>query len=167
MATTPGGLPYPVGTDKVVDGDDAIKALALAVDPAFVAWTTYTPTWLAGGSPVTIGTGGTVGGRFKKVGRTVDVKVTAYSGTGFGGGAAAAPWTWSLPTGIGAPIDHFPVHGWLQAPGGAIALAVAAARIAAAGTVIEFGVVGPGNTLVGGFAMPVGSLLLWEARYEV
>jgi hypothetical protein len=30
MATTAGGLPYPVGTDKVVDGDDAIKALALA-----------------------------------------------------------------------------------------------------------------------------------------
>jgi len=32
MATTPGGLPYPVGTDKVVDGDDAIHALAVAVD---------------------------------------------------------------------------------------------------------------------------------------
>lgn len=32
MATTVGGLPYPVGTDKVVDGDDAIKALAEAVD---------------------------------------------------------------------------------------------------------------------------------------
>jgi hypothetical protein len=32
MATTPGGLPYPVGTDHVVDGDDAIKALALGVE---------------------------------------------------------------------------------------------------------------------------------------
>jgi len=32
MATTPGGLPYPVGTDKVVDGDDAIKALATTLD---------------------------------------------------------------------------------------------------------------------------------------
>lgn len=32
MALTPGGLPYPVGTDKVVDGDDAIHALATAVD---------------------------------------------------------------------------------------------------------------------------------------
>lgn len=28
MATTAGGFPYPVGTDKVRDGDDAIKALA-------------------------------------------------------------------------------------------------------------------------------------------
>lgn len=32
MALTPGGLPYPLGTDKVVDGDDAIKALATALD---------------------------------------------------------------------------------------------------------------------------------------
>lgn len=32
MAGTIGGLPYPTGTDKVVDGDDAIRALATAVD---------------------------------------------------------------------------------------------------------------------------------------
>jgi hypothetical protein len=32
MATTAGGLPYPVGTDKVRDGDNAIKALAEALD---------------------------------------------------------------------------------------------------------------------------------------
>lgn len=32
MATTSGGLPYPVGTDKVVDGDNQIRALAEAVD---------------------------------------------------------------------------------------------------------------------------------------
>lgn len=31
-ATTPGGLPYPLGTDLVVDGDDAIRNLATAVD---------------------------------------------------------------------------------------------------------------------------------------
>jgi hypothetical protein len=34
MATTTNGLPYPVGTDLVVNGDDAIKALAQAVDTA-------------------------------------------------------------------------------------------------------------------------------------
>lgn len=33
MATTAGGLPYPVGTDRVVDGDNAIRALAEALDP--------------------------------------------------------------------------------------------------------------------------------------
>jgi hypothetical protein len=32
MANTPNGLPYPVGTDKVVDGDNAIRNLATTVD---------------------------------------------------------------------------------------------------------------------------------------
>jgi hypothetical protein len=32
MATTSGRLPYPVGTDKVVNGDDAIAALAQKID---------------------------------------------------------------------------------------------------------------------------------------
>lgn len=32
MANTPGGLPYPIGTDRVVDGDNAIRALAEAVE---------------------------------------------------------------------------------------------------------------------------------------
>jgi hypothetical protein len=31
-ANTPKGFPYPVGTDRVMDGDDAIKNLATAVD---------------------------------------------------------------------------------------------------------------------------------------
>jgi hypothetical protein len=34
MASTTNGLPYPVGTDKVVDGDNQIRALAEAVDTA-------------------------------------------------------------------------------------------------------------------------------------
>lgn len=31
-ATTPHGLPYPLGTDRVADGDDAIHNLATALD---------------------------------------------------------------------------------------------------------------------------------------
>jgi hypothetical protein len=31
-ATTPKGYPYPLGTDRVMDGDDSIQALASAVD---------------------------------------------------------------------------------------------------------------------------------------
>ena len=31
-ATTPKGYPYPLGTDRVMDGDDSIHALATAVD---------------------------------------------------------------------------------------------------------------------------------------
>jgi hypothetical protein len=49
MALTPGGLPYPVGTDFVKDGDDAIHALALAIDPSQVsAVDTAVRTGLAG-----------------------------------------------------------------------------------------------------------------------
>lgn len=32
MANTPRGFPYPVGTDRVMDGDNAIQALAQAVN---------------------------------------------------------------------------------------------------------------------------------------
>jgi hypothetical protein len=32
MATTPKGYPYPLGTDRVMDGDDVIHELAEAVD---------------------------------------------------------------------------------------------------------------------------------------
>lgn len=32
MATTPKGFPYPLGTDRVMDGDDVIHSLATAVD---------------------------------------------------------------------------------------------------------------------------------------
>lgn len=33
--STTNGLPYPLGTDRLMDGDDAIKALAQALDPAW------------------------------------------------------------------------------------------------------------------------------------
>lgn len=36
MGSTTRGLPYPEGTDKVVDGDNAIRALAEAVDTKLV-----------------------------------------------------------------------------------------------------------------------------------
>src|SRR5262245_35079647 len=35
--TATNGLPYPLGTDPISDGDDAIKALAQALDPAWTA----------------------------------------------------------------------------------------------------------------------------------
>lgn len=34
MANTSHGLPYPLGTDRVMDGDNVIRALAEALDPA-------------------------------------------------------------------------------------------------------------------------------------
>lgn len=50
-ANTPNGLPYPLGTDRVMDGDDAIKALAQKVDDnvkAGIASGVVNPT-MAGG----------------------------------------------------------------------------------------------------------------------
>ena len=49
-ATTPNGLPYPVGTDLVRDGDDAIRDLALAVDHRDWTAETATPTIAANAS---------------------------------------------------------------------------------------------------------------------
>ena len=55
MGTTAGGLPYPDGTAKVVDGDNAMKALAEAVDRnpysalARAVGITYNSGWSATG----------------------------------------------------------------------------------------------------------------------
>jgi hypothetical protein len=89
MATTPNGLPYPVGTDKVVDGDDAIKALATFLDPLYGAWTAYTPTY----NGLSIGNA-VVNVRHKRVGTLVTVGgvITFGSTTVFG-----ATFTVSLP----------------------------------------------------------------------
>lgn len=49
MATTALGFPYPLGTDRVMDGDDAIRALAEAVDSKLGV--------TAAGAGVIVGTG--------------------------------------------------------------------------------------------------------------
>lgn len=51
-ANTPKGYPYPLGTDRLMDGDDSIHSLATAVD-------TNLGTGAAGTSVVTVATGGT------------------------------------------------------------------------------------------------------------
>jgi hypothetical protein len=79
VATTPNGLPYPLGTDHVVDGDDAIRALADALDTLLLTpWTPYTPTYAnfnPGASVVTA--------RSKKVGKTVQSLGRIVMGAGF------------------------------------------------------------------------------------
>jgi|SRR6185369_543 len=51
-ATTPKGFPYPLGTDRLADGDDAIHSLATAVD-------TKLGVAAAGNAAVNVTTGGT------------------------------------------------------------------------------------------------------------
>lgn len=57
MANTPHGYPYPIGTDRVMDGDDAIHSLATAVDSKAGVHASGTVTLPA---PGTIGTATTV-----------------------------------------------------------------------------------------------------------
>ena len=92
MATTPNGLPYPVGTDKVVDGDDAIQALATFLDPGYGPWTAYTPTFVGftpGTSPVV--------GNWKRIGNTVHAYGRVLINDGF-------TFTGTLQMNLPAPI---------------------------------------------------------------
>jgi hypothetical protein len=56
MATTPKGYPYPVGTDLVKDGDNAIQSLATVVDTQLPArvWVGFTQVNVSGTSSATI-----------------------------------------------------------------------------------------------------------------
>lgn len=65
--TTTNGLPYPTGTDRVMDGDNAIQALAEEVDKdtGLGPWKAYTPSFLGG----TLGSGGSLEGNYIQHGR--------------------------------------------------------------------------------------------------
>lgn len=86
MAQTTNGIPYPIGTDRVMDGDNAMEAIARAVDPS-VASTTTTGALSAG-----------VTGRCNayRRGRSVFVvfDLTTASGTGAGFALATLPPLW-------------------------------------------------------------------------
>lgn len=49
MATTPApnSIPYPVGTDRVMDGDNAMQAIAERVDTRLGKWSSWAPTTTA------------------------------------------------------------------------------------------------------------------------
>jgi hypothetical protein len=53
-ANTPKGYTYPIGTDRVMDGDDAIKTLAEQID-------TYIGKWAAGQVQVPVSAGTALG----------------------------------------------------------------------------------------------------------
>lgn len=63
-----------------------------------MAWTAYTPTWTASVNPA-IGNG-TLTGAYRKIGKTLDVRIrmTAGSTTTFGTG----DWRFALPAGVAA-----------------------------------------------------------------
>jgi hypothetical protein len=99
-ANTPKGYPYPLGTDPVADGDDAIKNLANKVDAALPA-----RTWVSTASvPVTASTVGTLNvtfpaGRFTAVPR-ISLTVAGVSSFYVAGATAVSS------TGINIFVRH-------------------------------------------------------------
>ena len=166
MATTPGGLPYPVGTDKVVDGDDAIKALALALDPRIIKagpWLAFTPTWASNGTQPTLGTGAVLRGRFFQHGPTAGFQMEMILGTGFTAGTGGA-YSWALPAGL------VPAAALIQGVSGRLTNAGKVLGLTGQlqpGSAIVVGVSDSlGATLVPGYAMAAGTQLQLWGTYE-
>jgi len=61
------------------------------------AWTTYTPTWTASAGAVAIGNG-TLTGRYRLIGKTVDFEISLVAGSTTTYGTAGAYWTIGAPT---------------------------------------------------------------------
>jgi len=81
-STTPQGVPYPLGTDRVADGDNVIQSLATWVDSAFCSGSAYTTdtgpgvggTMWFNSSPYALHGGCAVGGTFPLTGIMVPRK---------------------------------------------------------------------------------------------
>jgi hypothetical protein len=70
MPTTPGGLPYPLGSDPVANGAQDIQDLAEAIDNRG-KWTSYTPVLSSSGTQPSLGTGGTAVGKYIQINKFV------------------------------------------------------------------------------------------------
>src|SRR4051812_29460424 len=103
MATTPNGVPYPLGTDHVVDGDDAIHALATFLDPAYGPYIPYVPTFTG----LTPGTSAVVVARYQQVGKGVRAWGSVTLGSGFVVGAV----TMNTPVPVHAAHKQFQTLG--------------------------------------------------------
>lgn len=109
-ATANLGLPYPENTDPLGDMALAIKALANAVDVLNGgAWTAYTPDWINSGAVQPAIGNGSIVGRYRKVGRTVQFRVVITCGTTTTYGTAGGQFSIGLPAqahGTGRQICH-------------------------------------------------------------
>lgn len=159
MATTPNGLPYPVGTDKVVDGDDAIKALALFLDPSYGPWTPYTPAF-------TNLTATLVAARYQLRGKLAVVQGLAT--------LTAVPTTTgyvSLPAGAIPSNTFYPT----LAPLGSAAFIDTSANLVFNGLLsrsgsnarFHVGATGGSISSTSPFAWAVGDQVAWQLLYEV
>src|SRR5262245_10664278 len=79
-------IPYPLGTDRVMDGDNAMQAIAEKVDALLGPWQTFAPVWNA----VSFST--TFMWRYARVGNTVH-----YQGSGLVSAVGAGTFQTLLP----------------------------------------------------------------------
>lgn len=94
------GLATTTGTLKLGDGVTAWNSLVSVYTP----WTTYSPTWtsLDGVTTGVVGTGGSLAGKYMKVGKTVDFVIRLKIGSS-GTTIPTTQWRFSLPV---APVTN-------------------------------------------------------------
>lgn len=108
---------------------DAVNSLVTSVGSATGAWTPYTPSWTASSVNPAIGNG-TITGRYRQVGKTIDVAVSIVMGstTTFGTGE----WYVSLPSGLDVAVQNLVVGpAFYNDAGTAYYAGICAARAAA------------------------------------
>lgn len=165
MATTAGGLPYPVGTDKVVDGDDAIKNLALATDQkALQQWTNYTTVWSGDSGTPNLGSGGALNALYRFQGaKVVSYDIRLYVGAG--NVPPTGGWKFALPQNAAPGTIPHPAYGVVELPGtGRFPLAGWVQPGTDASNVTGL-VDSRGNNLIGGYALPAGSWVVIAGIY--
>ncbi len=105
------GFPYLEETDPP-DVATASEDLATAVEDVIgVAWVSYTPSWTASGTNPTLGNG-TLIGKYRKIGKTVDFRIYILGGSTTDGGSG--DYTLSLPAEAVADGSDQIVPAWAQ-----------------------------------------------------
>lgn len=138
--TTTNGLPYPVGTDRVMDGDNAIQALAEAIDlKTLFSGDSGTLTPAAAGFTTAAGASGLTGSVRKRNGIVaVDLIFTAVSGWAAGDVANTnlilipAGWQPLIRTNIPGAANG--PGAFFYASGGAISVGSSSGAVAAGTT---------------------------------
>jgi hypothetical protein len=170
-SSTSRGYRYPQSPDPVRPYLD-IKNLADDVngdiDALTDAWTTYTPTFGAGGGSPSIGSGGTITGRYRKLGRTVHASGLIQFGTSPNSGTGG--WTISLPFAVASVnnVRHIGSLVMRNDDGGGTGWYVGSCMAAAGATsLLLFGGF-QGQQIAGGapFTIAVNDVIWWSLTYE-
>lgn len=139
---------------------DALDEKAAAVlTPLTADWLPYTPTWTASGVNPSLGSGGAIAGRYRKIGRTVEFSLWMVLGSS-GASGGSGGWRWSLPVQAGEGL--FAVTGHLRTASDVRSLS----GIIASTVYIEDVVTGTGVSLSSGFTLTAGSRVLLSGTYR-